>query len=289
MLFQWLKAGYMENNFTYPTRKGVPQVGIVSPVLANMTLDGLEKIVLQSAPYRSRVNFVRYADDFIITGKSRTILEKYVIPVVKQFLEERGLELSEDKTRITYIKKGFTFLGQTFRKHGRILHITPAEEGIRAVIRKVGIIIRKNTRRPLAAMIKELNQVLKGWAYYHRYIVASEAFSRVDNYVFDQLWRMLLKRHPKRSKKWLVKKYWRSSGNNKRVFTVTGKVKGKSKQYQVFRDSAIWIKRHRKVITKANPYMTEYRKYFWIRRHYKEATQLKELSARRMIKLAAAS
>jgi RNA-directed DNA polymerase len=129
ILSQWLNAGYVENNFTYPTRKGVPQGGIISPVLANMTLDGLEKIVMQSVPYRSRVNFVRYADDFIITGKSRTILEKYVIPVVKQFLEKRGLELSENKTKITHIKQGFTFLGQTFRKHGKVLRITPEEEG----------------------------------------------------------------------------------------------------------------------------------------------------------------
>ncbi len=287
MLFQWLNAGYVENNFTYPTRKGVPQGGIVSPVLANMTLDGLEEIVLQSAPYRSRVNFVRYADDFIITGKSRTILEKYVIPVVKQFLEERGLELSEDKTRITYIKKGFTFLGQTFRKHGRTLHITPAEEGIRAVIRKVGIIIRKNTRRPLAAMIKELNQVMKGWAYYHRYIVASEAFSRVDNYVSEQLWQMLRRRHPKKNGKWLARKYWRVIDSRK-IFTVRTKLKGKSKEYKLFSTSAIGIKRHRKVKADANPYMPEYRKYFWIRSHYKEATQLQELSARQM-RMAAAS
>ena len=252
-----------------------------------MTLDGLEKIVLQSAPYRSRVNFVRYADDFIITGKSRTILEKYVIPVVKQFLEERGLELSEDKTRITYIKKGFTFLGQTFRKHGRILHITPAEEGIRAVIRKVGIIIRKNTRRPLAAMIKELNQVLKGWAYYHRYIVASEAFTRVDNYVSEQLWQMLHRRHSKKNGKWLARKYWRVIANRK-IFTVKAKLKSKLKQYQVFSTSAIGIKRHRKVKADANPYMPEYRRYFWIRSHCKEATQLQELSARQM-RMAAAS
>jgi RNA-directed DNA polymerase len=288
ILLQWLNAGYIEKGFTYPTRKGVPQGGIVSCVLANMTLDGLEKIVLQSAPRRSRVNFIRYADDFIITAKSRTILEKYILPAVKRFLGERGLELSEDKTKVTYIRDGFTFLGQTFRKHGNTLHIIPEKEGVLALIRKIGMIIRKYVKSPLVIMVKKLNEVLRGWAYYHRHIVASEAFSRVDNYVFDQLWQMLRKRHPKKSKKWLAKRYWRSSGNNASVFTVTVKIKGKSKHYQVFRASAIGIKRHRKVKADANPYMPEYRKYFWIRRHHKEATQLQELSARRM-RMAAAS
>lgn len=277
ILLQWLNAGYVEKNFTYPTRKGVPQGGIISPVLANMTLDGLEKMILQSVPYRSRVNFIRYADDFIVTGKSRAILEKYVLPVVKQFLEERGLELSESKTRITYIKEGFTFLGQTFRKLGKTLHITPAKEGVLAIIRKVGMIIRKYIRSPLATMVKELNQTLRGWANYHRHVVASEAFSRVDNYVFDRLWRMLHKRHPKKSVKWLMQKYWNNS-----VFTVTAKVKGKTKLYKVFRAGALGIRRHRKVKADANPYLPEYRKYFWIRRHYKESTLLQGLSARQM-------
>ena len=207
---------------------------------------------------------------------------KHVLPVVKRFLGERGLELSENKTRITYIRNGFTFLGQTFRKHGNKLHIVPSKEGVLALIRKLGTIIRKYVRAPLMIMVKKLNEILRGWAYYHRHIVAGEAFKRVDNYVFDQLWRMLRKRHPKKSKKWLVKRYWRSSGNNASVFTATVKLKGKSRQYQVFRASAIGIKRHRKVKADANPYMPEYRKYFWIRRNYKEATQLQELSARRM-------
>jgi len=143
MLEQWLNAGYVENGFRFPTRKGTPQGGIISPTFANMTLDGLEQVVHNSLPRRSRVNFIRYADDFIITGKSKTILEMKVIPAVKEFLSERGLQLSEEKTKITYIRHGFTFLGQTFRKHGDKLHITPSKEGVLALIRKVGTIIRK--------------------------------------------------------------------------------------------------------------------------------------------------
>ena len=129
ILRQWLRAGYVEKGIVFPTRDGTPQSGIISPTLANMTLDGLEAAVHATVPRRSRVNFVRYADDFIITGKSKTILGKNVIPVVRRFLTERGLQLSEEKTKITFIRHGFTFLGQTFRKHGQTLHITPAKQG----------------------------------------------------------------------------------------------------------------------------------------------------------------
>jgi RNA-directed DNA polymerase len=125
ILRHWLNAGYVEKGIAYPTRKGTPQGGIISPILANMTLDGLEKAVHDAVPRRSRVNFIRYADDFIITGKSKTILENNVLPAMKQFLQVRGLKLSEVKTKITYIKDGITFLGQTLRKHGRTLRITP--------------------------------------------------------------------------------------------------------------------------------------------------------------------
>lgn len=184
----------MEKGIAFPTRKGTPQGGIISPTLANMTLDGLEKAVRLAAPYRSRINFVRYADDFIITGKSKTILERYIVPVVKEFLRERGLELSKEKTKITHILNGFTFLGQTFRKHGNTLHITPSKEGTLALIRKVGTLIRKYISAPIIILIKKLNETLRGWAYYHRHVVSSEAFKRVDNYVYAQLWRMLRRR-----------------------------------------------------------------------------------------------
>jgi len=174
VLRKWLKAGYVENGIAYPTRKGTPQGGIISPMLSNMTLDGLEQAVRCAVPRRSRVNFVRYADDFIITGKSRRLLERQIRPAVEDFLADRGLTLSKEKTVITYIKKGFTFLGQTFRKHGRVLHITPSVEGVLALIRKVGTLIRKHVSVPMPVLIKKLNETLRGWGNYHRHVVASE-------------------------------------------------------------------------------------------------------------------
>jgi RNA-directed DNA polymerase len=174
VLQKWLKSGYVENGIHYPTRKGVPQGGIISPTISNMVLDGLEEAVHCAVPRRRRINFVRYApDDFIITGKSRTLLEEAIRPVVEGFLAERGLELSSEKTVVTHIKDGFTFLGQTFRKHGRVLHITPSTEGVHALKRKIRELIRKHVNAPMPILIKKLNETLRGWANYHRHVVAS--------------------------------------------------------------------------------------------------------------------
>jgi RNA-directed DNA polymerase len=250
ILRQWLSAGYVENGITYPTRKGTPQGGIVSPCLANMTLDGLQEAVRKAVPWRSRVNFIRYADDFIITAKSRAILQRYVMPAVKRFLAKRGLALSDEKTKITYIRDGFTFLG-------------------------------KYTTAPIVILIKKLNEILRGWANYHRHVVASEAFERVDNYVYEQLWRMLRRRHSKRSKKWLIKKYWTASGK-KGIFARIIRYGKRLKLYQVLRVGSIVIRRHRKIIAKANPYLPEYVGYYCRRKWDKESKLLRELTARQM-------
>jgi RNA-directed DNA polymerase len=279
VLHKWLRAGYMENGIQYPTRKGVPQGGIISPIISNMVLDGLGEAVHCAVPRLSRINFIRYADDFIITGKSRTILEDAVRPVVEGFLAERGLSLSPEKTLVTHITDGFTFLGQTFRKHGRVLHITPSEQGVLALKQKVGTMIREHVSAPMPLLIKELNQVLRGWANYHRHVVASEAFSSIDKYVFEQVWHMLRKRHPLKSAKWLIKHYWSATGF-KDIFAVKGRTsKGTTKIYQLIRVGSIGIRRHVKIRAAANPYMPEYAAYFLLRRHYKASKLLPAMSA----------
>ena len=280
ILEKWLGAGYVEEGITYPSRKGTPQGGIISPTLANMTLDGLEEVVRNAVPRRSRVNFVRYADDFVITGKSKRLLVQNVKPAVEAYLAERGLALSEEKTVITYIKDGFSFLGQTFRKHGRTLHITPAIEGVLALKRKIGGIIRKHVSAPMPVLIKKLNASLRGWANYHRHVVASEAFRCIDTFVFEQLWRMLRQRHSNKSKKWLFKEYWTASGR-KHIFAVHAKTaKGVKKLYQVVRVGAIGIKRHIKIKAAATPYLPEYSRYFWERRNQKGRKEMAALTAR---------
>ncbi len=282
VLKKWLEAGYVENGIHYPTRKGVPQGGIISPTLSNLVLDGLEQAVHCAVPRRCRINFIRYADDFIITGKSKTILEEAIKPVVEAFLRERGLSLSPEKTLITHITDGFTFLGQTFRKDGGVLRFKPSPQGVLALQKKVGDVIRQHVSAPMPVLIKELNAILRGWANYHRYSVASEAFNRIDTYVFEELWRLLHKRHPKKSKGWLIKHYWSATGRKHTFAVKVKRADGKTKVYHLIRVSSIGIRRYVKIRAASNPYMPEEAAYFAKRRYNKESKLLPARSAREL-------
>jgi RNA-directed DNA polymerase len=279
VLRKWLQSGYVEDGKRYPSRKGTPQGGIISPTLANFTLDGLEKAVHDAVPRRSRVNFVRYADDFIVTGKSKRLLEEQVKPVVEAFLTERGLSLSEEKTMITHITDGFTFLGQTFRKTGNVLHITPAKKGVLALKEKLSELICKHVGGPLEPLVKKLNQTLRGWGNYHLHVVSSETFSLIDTFVYEQLWKMIKKRHRKKSGKWLKNHYW-TNGKRRWMFTVKGRNKKGPCSYHVIHLSSLGIKRYIKIKADANPYDPQYSYYFWRRRNQKDSRLLPSLSAR---------
>ena len=126
VLRKWLKCGYIFDRQFLPTEEGTPQGGIISPTLANMALDGLQSLLKErfktyQKNYKKippKIHLVRYADDFIITGKDKQVLENEVLPLVREFLAERGLTLSEEKTKITHISEGFDFLGFNIRKFG---------------------------------------------------------------------------------------------------------------------------------------------------------------------------
>src|SRR6266404_4509854 len=165
MLRHWLKAGYWEKDRLFPTNEGTPQGGIISPVLANLTLDGLEQAIRsQIRPRRDQVNFIRYADDFIVTARTKETLEQIVKPAVVAFLISRGLELSEQKTAITHIETGFNFLGQNVRKYKNKLLIKPAKEGLKALVQKTRDCIRSALGQSQAALIRNLNPIVRGWA-----------------------------------------------------------------------------------------------------------------------------
>jgi len=280
ILRKWLEAGYIEDGILYPSHKGTPQGGIISPTLANMTLDGLERVIRNAVPRRCRINFIRYADDFIVTGKSRRLLEKSIRPAVERFLADRGLQLAPEKTAITHIKHGFTFLGQTYRKTGNVLHITPAKEGVLALKRKVGTLIRKYVSAPLPILVRKLNQTLRGWGNYHRHVVAGETFVIVDKYVKEQLRRMVYRRHQGKSRRWLDRQYWRVPGHE-RAFTVASKTaKGELRNYEVFRLKSLSIRRHVKIKADANPYVKEEGRYFARRKLNKESMGVVGNSAR---------
>ncbi len=195
----WLKAGFMENHVRYPTDAGTPQGAICSPVLANLALDGLETLLRSCYPTGSRkanqakVNLVRFADDFIITGSSRELLMQEIQPLVTAFLAERELTLAVEKTHITHIETGFDFLGQNIRKYrnGRQtkLLITPSRKNVRTFLAKVRGIVKGNKQATAGHLIAQLNPVIRGWANYHRHVVSSATFHSVDHAIFSVLWQ----------------------------------------------------------------------------------------------------
>lgn len=184
ILRMWLKAGYFHHNVLYPTAAGTPQGGIISPTLMNMTLDGLEHLLRlkyrRSTRNPSKVNIVRYADDFIITGVTREMLAEEVIPMVEQFLAERGLSMSPEKTRITHISDGFDFLGMNVRKYGGKLLIKPAPTSVQRFLRKVREVIKGNAMVRHDILIRRLNPMLRGWANYNQHVVTKQTFRKIS-------------------------------------------------------------------------------------------------------------
>ena len=145
ILNKWLAAGFIDKGSLYPTDSGTPQGGIASPTLLNLTLSGLEETVIRATSIRKdKVHVVAYADDFIITGSSKEVLENKVKPLVEMFLRERGLELSQDKTKITHIDDGFDFLGITVRKYKGKYISTPSKKSVKHFLGNIGEIIKSH-------------------------------------------------------------------------------------------------------------------------------------------------
>ena len=183
ILRAWLKAGYWEKGQLFPTPAGTPQGGLISPLLANLALDGMEQAVKTVAARRGdKINFARYADDFIVTGATRELLEQKVKPALTAFLHQRGLELSEQKTVITPIQKGFHFLGHTLRKYEDKLLITPAKSKVQILRDKIQRLIHAALGLTQEALLRQLNPLLRGWANYYRNGAAKAIFSKLDHY-----------------------------------------------------------------------------------------------------------
>ena len=217
---KWLKAGFMENRTLFPTEAGTPQGGIISPTLANLTLDGLETLLKQRFPVKHvngravnpKIHLIRYADDFIITGAAKDVLENEVKPLVEQFLRDRGLQLSPEKTCITHIEQGFDFLGQNLRKFDGKLIIRPSKKNTHNFLEKVRKLMRQNRGTSQIDLIRQLNPVIRGWVNYHRHIVAWQTFKRVEWALWQTLWRWAKRRHPGKSLGWIASRYWHSAG-----------------------------------------------------------------------------
>lgn len=280
ILRRWLEAGYVDEGTLFESRAGTPQGGVISPVLANMALDGLEAAVLAStggserAHRRAKLNVIRYADDFVVTGASQDMLESVVLPAVRRFMAVRGLELSEEKTRITHIAEGFDFLGQNVRKYGRQCLTKPAKKSIKSLLAKVREIIKGNATATQAALIRLLNPVIRGWAVYHRHSAAKTTFNRVDDFIWHMLWRWAKRRHPAKGARWIKKRYFRTIGNRNGDFATKGSADGKTVGLRLFRAMAVAITRHIKVPAAANPFDPAWTKNLDRRRASKRSVKL---------------
>ena len=274
ILQKWLKSGYMEKHVLHDTTDGTPQGGIISPALANCALDGLERLLREKYPAGKRlkslggenpcVNLVRYADDFVITSKSKEVLEGEIKPRVEHFLQERGLELSPKKTVITHVEHGFDFLGQNVRRYpnGKLL-IKPSKKNVKTFLDGIRRTIKAAQGVSAADLIDQLNPKIRGWANYHRHVVSKRTFGRVDYSIFSSLWKWARRRHPNKSPRWFKPKYFAQRGNRDwSFFGETCDDEGQPNKVWLYYAKSTPIKRHVKVKGEANPHDPTYETYF---------------------------
>lgn len=263
VLKQFLKAGFVFENELFPTDDGTPQGGVISPILANMALDGMQERLVNHFDLsakgeisafvhnKSKVNLVRYADDFIVTAATKEIAEE-AKELIRNFLKTRGLELSEEKTTITHINDGFDMLGWTFRKFKGKLIVKPSKKSIKNFVASLSeTILKRGKAWKQEVLIEKLNQQIRGWTNYHQSVCASEAFAHIDYILYELLWRWAKRRHPHKGRWWVSLNYWHRRGNRNWVFSTEDK--------ELLRVDHISIVRHTKVRVNANPYFdTQY-------------------------------
>ena len=280
LLRKWLKAGFLEKGSLFPTTAGTPQGGIISPVLANIALDGLQArldslFTTVRQAREAKVHLVRYADDFVITGSSVELLENKIKPVVTEFLKERGLTLSESKTRITDVREGFDFLGWNVRMFKRMLVVQPSAKNKKAFLDKVRTAIHDSRAGKQEDVIAKLNPIIRGWGNYHRTQMSTRAFTKCDHQIWYLLWRWALRRHPNKGRRWVKKRYfevirgrdWRFGTKDKLLISL-----GMMKQQF-----------HIKVKSEANPYDPAFDEYFTKRLASKMLSSLEHRSKLRWL------
>jgi RNA-directed DNA polymerase len=227
---RWLKAGVVELGHYTDTETGTPQGGVISPLLANIALNGMERLFgcetpdgqpIPPAKRKGRnkgISLVRYADDFVVTAPTRETLLEYVVPRLNQFLAERGLTLSEAKTRIVHVDEGFNFLGFTIRRFGSTVLTQPQKEKVQRHLRSVKELLDANKQATEEQMVGILNPVIRGWANYYRHSAAKDTYDYLAHRYWQMLWQWAKRRHPNKPSKWVQQRYFRQVANRKWVF-----------------------------------------------------------------------
>ena len=262
---RWLKMGYIEQDMLHKTTKGTPQGSIVSPLLANIALCGMEeeigivykKTYKLGAGYKidpkCKMGRVAYADDFVIvmeTEEQAQSMYRKLIP----YLQKRGIKLSTDKTRVTHIENGFDFLGFSIRQYkteqGNKLFIKPNKDSIKKAKSKIKDTFAAMRGQPVKEIIRVLNPIIRGYGQYWKHVVSKRTFSYMDNYLFLKVRKHLRQLHPKKSWKWIRNRYFKKphhGGNDKWILTCP------LTNIQLLKMSWIKIKRHVMVAYKNSP------------------------------------
>lgn len=269
LIRQWLKAGYVDRNVFHETEKGTPQGGVISPLLANIALDGMEKHLTELG---NRRRVVRYADDFVVLCESYRDAGRALIEL-GYWLKERGLEYSAEKTRIVQVTDGFDFLGFNVRlydltpqrpretKKWKLL-IKPSDDSVQRIKVKLRVEWRKAVGRKLSDQIPRFNRIIRGWANYHRAVVSKRIFQALDAWMWNRAWRYTGRRHKDKSKWWRSLKYFGKFNPKRNDHWVFG---DKQTGTYVWKFSWVNIVRHIMVKGTASPDDQELRDY-WERR-----------------------
>lgn len=270
----WLKAGVMEDGKLFPTEKGSPQGGVISPLLANVTLHGLEEVAAEVHP-KARV--IRYADDLVVIHENLEVIEQ-AQEAISSWLAHMGLELKPSKTHITHTLNaykglvGFDFLGFNVRQYrvgkthsGRISKsmvlgfktlIKPSKTAVKQHYQELARIIEDNRQVTQAQLIEKLNRVTRGWARYYSSAVSKRVFSKLSHLMFVKLWRWAKRRHPRKPRKWIARKYWPRQKGKWQFSTPEGQT--------LFEHPQMPIKPHIKVRGRKSPYDGDW--VYWVQR-----------------------
>ena len=281
----WLKAGVIDKKQLFPTFEGAPQGGTISPLLANITLHGMENRIKQAFPkgtilkkgkysgYQSGAILIRFADDFVVLHEDISVVQRCQ-EIISEWLKDYDLELKPSKTRLAHTllevegqKPGFDFLGFNIRQYPKGKYhtgkntkgerlgfktiITPSREKVKAHYDHLAHVIDAYKAAPQAALIKQLNPIIRGWANYYATVISKEIYASLDDLVYQKLTSWAKFRHPKKSKTWVSKKYWHSIDGDNWVFST--QESGKN-PLRLLDHAHIKIVRHIKVKGELSPY-----------------------------------
>ncbi|MCM3653673.1 group II intron reverse transcriptase/maturase [Metabacillus litoralis] len=265
LIKRWLKMGYVDQHVFSETQEGTPQGSIISPLLANIALHGMEEElgILYRKTYKSngsyaihpkcRIALVKYADDFVVLTETKEQAQSVYVRL-QSYLSNRGLELSNEKTKITHIEDGFDFLGFSVRQYktwqGNKLLIKPSKESIKKAKEKIRDTFRIMRGQPVRELIKVLNPIIRGYGQYWKHVVSKKTFDKIANYVFHKTCKYLRQLHPKKPWKWIKKRYFRKphhGGDNSWILTCP------ITNIQLLHMPWIKIKRHVMVLYKNSP------------------------------------